>query len=1029
MLFNVGSLPGADKAARAAEQRLASANRPKRTAISLPNDRLLEAASFKGLPAPGALASWFGDFGVPLTQATSIPLPTTLGGLKLVMGTRDQMTRLNRSGGAQPAGGPIEVPLLFVSPGQINFQVPWELTGLSNIQGAVLARGEVGGPVDIQLPAFSPSVFPFGSTGVGPAVAFNGTTGTVAQPNGTAPGFQHAGIRPGEVLTVFVGGLGRVIPTVATGNNSVIDRTTVLRTTVETVRLRIGGVEQLVQFAGLTPEFVGVYQVNAIIAPNTPSGIQDMVVTVGGALSQERVTILVDSPNVSGLPLKDNLVAPLPAISLNPPQPAGSSTATLLVSDPSAQSIRATALGSGCGAFGVHTASGNTLSVSRAVGAFGLCSIVAELTTGQGAVRLETVFTVEPVILDLPGVQVTGGLFVPGSLPAASGNTAAVAIASIDKPGALINSGAAQLRIRPSSVTALNSVSKIRVAVQGAAGASGFYEVLPSVDQGTLTLEVARLEKAGSGLTGAIALLVQLVDRLGNIGQAFTATFNRQDVGTANVKVSLSWDTPTDVDLHLVEPGGEEIFYDHDRSAAGGVLDLDSNAGCSIDGVNNENITYLAGRTPPVGEYILRVDFWEDCGGTGANTIVTTTVCGDTRTFPLRFPANSDDRGGRGDGIEVTRFRYAGCRYQVSGKAMYEDRAQTTSGLSSSTTRLPIRFSKVEVRRTSDNVTLAKGSTDQRGQFTIDFENAGPAGYYVLVLASQDNAVVKQDVLNAAGKIYSVQSAPLNEVSQPQLTDLEVIAVSTDAGPAFNIFDTGVTGAAFIRGAHAQTPAAFKWQWDRGQRGACTANVSCFFSSSNLISVLSIPADPDEYDDLVLLHELGHFWQYNFSRSQSPGGSHSGSSQVDPRLAWGEGSATFFGNLAKGTSLYLDTTAAGLGVRVDIESLATSVPTGTSNALQSGNVSEDIVGAVLWDLADATNETNDTLNAQSSVFAAASLLRTRNADRGFTGVDLVDFLDAWFCSGNTATGTATTGVRGNVVGLHKFNYDFAANCN
>jgi hypothetical protein len=670
---------------------------------------------------------------------------------------------------------------------------------------------------------------------------------------------------------------------------------------------------------------------------------------------------------------------------------------------------------------------GTELLVTRNVGALGSCSIVADVTTAQASYRTETLFTVEPVTLDLPGVRISDGFFVPGSLPGASGNAAAVAIASIERPGALINNGAAQLRIRPANAASLNTVSKVRVAAQGAGGAAGFYEVLPKINQGVLTVEALRLEKPGSGLTGAIVLLVQLADLLGNVGQAFTASFSREEVEAGTVKVSLSWDTLSDVDLHLVEPTGQEIYWDNSQSASGGVLDLDSNAGCEIDRVNNENISWPAGATPPLGEYIVRVDFWEDCSGTGANATVTTTVCGETKTFQRRFGVNSHDFGEGGSGVEITRFRYTGCKFLVSGKALYEDRAQTVSGLAGAVTKLPIRFAKVEVKRVSDDATLAKGSTNQAGAFSLEFDNSGTPGYYVLVMASQDNTVVKQDVVNAAGKIYAVKSSNLSEAARPQVIDLEILALAGDAAPAFNVFDMGIVGAALIRGAHAQTAPALKWQWDRGQRGACSSDVSCFLRASSLISVLSVAADPDEYDDLVLLHEFGHFWQYNFSRSQSPGGSHSGSQQVDPRLAWGEGSATFFGNLAKGTSLYLDTTATGLGVRVDIETLAASVPLGTASGQQNGDVSEDVVAGVLWDLADASNETNDTLSNQAAVFGAAALLRTQSSDRGRAGTDLVDFADAWFCSGNTATGTATTGVRGNMVGIHQFNYDFAFN--
>jgi uncharacterized protein YfaP (DUF2135 family) len=41
-------------------------------------------------------------------------------------------------------------------------------------------------------------------------------------------------------------------------------------------------------------------------------------------------------------------------------------------------------------------------------------------------------------------------------------------------------------------------------------------------------------------------------------------------VGTGDVQVTVTWDADSDLDLHVVEPSGEEIFYGHPVSATGG---------------------------------------------------------------------------------------------------------------------------------------------------------------------------------------------------------------------------------------------------------------------------------------------------------------------------------------------------------------------------------------------------------------------------------------------------------------------------
>ena len=53
-------------------------------------------------------------------------------------------------------------------------------------------------------------------------------------------------------------------------------------------------------------------------------------------------------------------------------------------------------------------------------------------------------------------------------------------------------------------------------------------------------------------------------------------------VGTGDVQVSVSWDVSNDIDLHVVDPNGFEIYWDDDTSPEGGTLDLDSNAGCAV---------------------------------------------------------------------------------------------------------------------------------------------------------------------------------------------------------------------------------------------------------------------------------------------------------------------------------------------------------------------------------------------------------------------------------------------------------------
>ncbi len=86
------------------------------------------------------------------------------------------------------------------------------------------------------------------------------------------------------------------------------------------------------------------------------------------------------------------------------------------------------------------------------------------------------------------------------------------------------------------------------------------------------------------------------------------------------IEVKLAFSNSKDVDLHLVTPSGEHIYYGN----RGGTytnesgeeisygLDVDSNAGCSIDNINKENI-YIPAELVENGTYTVVVDMYENC--------------------------------------------------------------------------------------------------------------------------------------------------------------------------------------------------------------------------------------------------------------------------------------------------------------------------------------------------------------------------------------------------------------------------------
>jgi hypothetical protein len=91
---------------------------------------------------------------------------------------------------------------------------------------------------------------------------------------------------------------------------------------------------------------------------------------------------------------------------------------------------------------------------------------------------------------------------------------------------------------------------------------------------------------------------------------------SQPDVGTGDVQINLSWTSEADLDLHVIEPDGTEIYFgNRGPTSTGGQLDVDSNVGCSDDG-SVENVFWPPGEAPS-GDYTVQVVGFsvEGCGG------------------------------------------------------------------------------------------------------------------------------------------------------------------------------------------------------------------------------------------------------------------------------------------------------------------------------------------------------------------------------------------------------------------------------
>jgi uncharacterized protein (TIGR03437 family) len=257
------------------------------------SEGFLDAAGFVRPPAVGGLASLFGMFCVAAGNAGQLPLPVEINGTRVLLGP--SASALTRGGKAADASL-VPAPLLFVSDRQINFQVPWELS--SSAPGFLRAVVEVGGvagePVQVPVAGNTPSIFAFEFERPAKGVVLN-LDNTAAQETGAIPGYPTRPAQRGGVIVIYANGLGPVDPPGTTGGLGLDEQgRVILRRTRETPVVRVGGIPANVSFSGLSPNFIGLYQVNATLAPDTPLGdAVPIVIEIGGTQSPPDITIAV----------------------------------------------------------------------------------------------------------------------------------------------------------------------------------------------------------------------------------------------------------------------------------------------------------------------------------------------------------------------------------------------------------------------------------------------------------------------------------------------------------------------------------------------------------------------------------------------------------------------------------------------------------------------------------------------------------------------------------------------------------------
>lgn len=219
---------------------------------------VVNAASFLPRVSPDSLVTLFGsEFTVDTVKAEIFPLPTVLGGVSV-------------SVDGFPA------PLLYVSPDQINFQLPdvaalKEIPFVTSVSLTIHREGKGSFTLVQSIQPVSPGVF------IVPL-----TLRAAAQNQDFSLNTESNPVAPGGVVLLYTTGLGPVDPPVQAGDAAPLAP---LSWTTEEVTATVGNRSASVLFSGLAPGFAGLNQVNLQIPDDLPTGEYPVILKVGRVVS------------------------------------------------------------------------------------------------------------------------------------------------------------------------------------------------------------------------------------------------------------------------------------------------------------------------------------------------------------------------------------------------------------------------------------------------------------------------------------------------------------------------------------------------------------------------------------------------------------------------------------------------------------------------------------------------------------------------------------------------------------------------
>jgi hypothetical protein len=313
----------------------------------------------------------------------------------------------------------------------------------------------------------------------------------------------------------------------------------------------------------------------------------------------------------------------------------------------------------------------------------------------------------------------------------------------------------------------------------------------------------------------------------------------------------------------------------------------------------------------------------------------------------------------------------------VSGKvsydfvpAVYSPATRSGTLVFANASERPARNVVVQVRQ--GPTVLATTNTDEQGLYLVTVNPSGTGALSVIALAQTTNPPIQVEDNTDRNAIWGIGDS-FTPTSSNMVKNLRAThgwngttydASRRTAAP-FAILDSMYTASRAFMAVRQVTFPALKVNWSpnnvpqSGDKSQGFISTSHFAFNDREIYVLGkVGADTDEFDTHVIVHEWGHYFEANLSRSDSPGGPHQAGDVLDPRIAFGEGYGNAIAAMVLPESIYTDTAWSGSssGPPAAFGFDAETAPSPTDDPTP-GAFSEMSVQRILYDLFDSgTNE-------------------------------------------------------------------------